>query len=73
MSGARRLPMVQRLGVLAAFNVAVYFAYIQVIERSKQRGGSFSKDGYDYWSMFKKPKHQLELEEKVVAEKKAQG
>ncbi|KAG6544568.1 hypothetical protein Mapa_013990 [Marchantia paleacea] len=30
--------MVQPLGVLAALNVAVYFAYIQVIEESKQRG-----------------------------------
>ncbi|KAL2612741.1 hypothetical protein R1flu_024433 [Riccia fluitans] len=68
MSGTRRLPMVQRLGVLAAFNVGVYLAYLQVIERSKRRGGSFSKDGYDYWSMFKEPKHKLELKEKSLGE-----
>ncbi|CAM6088355.1 unnamed protein product [Calypogeia fissa] len=73
MAGAKRLPMVQRLGVLAAFNVGVYLAYIQIIERSKQRGGSFSKDGYEYWGMFREPKHKREEKEKPVDEDSVQA
>jgi hypothetical protein len=30
------------------------------VQRSRQRGGSFSKDGYAYLDMFKEPKHKRE-------------
>ncbi|GBG79677.1 hypothetical protein CBR_g29942 [Chara braunii] len=58
----RRLGLLPRLAVLGAFNLSVLCAYLLVIERSKNRGGSYSKDGYDYWEMFRKPKHIREAE-----------
>jgi hypothetical protein len=67
-----RLRMVQRLAVLAAFQAAVAAAYFSVIERSRTREGSFSKDGYDFWDMYGKPKHMRKQEAAaVIDEKKA--
>lgn len=44
-----------------------------VMQRSKQRGGSFSKDGYEYWGMFKEPKHKREAKETPYADDRVQG
>lgn len=46
-----------RLAILGAFNATVYVTYVTIIERSKKRGGSFERDGYEFWGMWQKPKH----------------
>lgn len=30
------------------------------MQRSKQRGGSFERDGYEFWGMWTSPKHVRE-------------
>eukprot|EP00897_Mesotaenium_endlicherianum_P010068 jgi/Mesen1/908/ME000116S00054 len=53
----QRLGLAPRLAILGAFNVAVYVSYITIIKRSRERGGSFERDGYDFWSMWGPPRH----------------
>ncbi|KAG0579251.1 hypothetical protein KC19_4G085400 [Ceratodon purpureus] len=53
-----KLPMVQRLAVLAAFQASVAIAYFSIIERSRAREGSFERDGYNFWDMYGEPKHK---------------
>lgn len=52
---APKLTLGPRLAALGAFNTAVFFAYLQIIERSRTRGGSFQRDGYDFWAMWRQP------------------
>ncbi|OSX80357.1 hypothetical protein BU14_0053s0021 [Porphyra umbilicalis] len=55
--------VVARIAALGAFNLSVLAVYLQVVERSKQRGGSFEKDGYEFWDAWRRlPKHLREGE-----------
>ncbi len=74
-------PVLEILGIFIAFQVlGVWENWVPVIDwwvicmlqRSRTREGSFSKDGYDFWDMYGKPKHMRKQEAAaVIDEKKA--
>nr|PNR43588.1 hypothetical protein PHYPA_015969 [Physcomitrium patens] len=65
-----KLPLYQRLAVLAAFQTTVAVAYFSIIERSRSRDGSFERDGYNFWDMFGEPKHKREHKKGIAEQHK---
>lgn len=52
-----------RVAALGAFNVGVLGVYLAVVERSKRRGGSYERDGYEFWGAWRRlPRHLREGE-----------